>query len=266
MMKLSILIVHYNTPGLLRQTLKGIRGAAPSFPYEVIVVDNNPKCRIDTKVRREFPEVRLLKTAKNIGFGCGMNYALEHARGEYCLIFNPDIIVLPGSLEALVTHLEQNPDVGAVGPQLLHPDKKIQCSCYQFMKPSMIIYRRIPFLHHLPHAKREIKEYTMSDWDHKTVREVDYLLGAAICAPRTVLEEIGGFDPNFFMYFEDQDLCRRIWGLGKSIVYLPDAQMIHYHRRETAEGGFFKQIFNPLTRIQLKSAVYYYKKHKKTSH
>jgi len=265
MIELSILIVHYNTPGLLRQTLKGIRRAAPNFVYEIILIDNNPHCRVDKEVRREFPEVRIVKTAKNLGFGGGMNYAIEHARGTYCLIFNPDIVVLPGSLETLVQHLRDNPDVGAVGPQLLHPDKTVQFSCYQFMKPSIILYRRIPLLKYLPFAKREIDAYLMSDWDHNELRDVDYLLGAAICVRRKLLEEIGGFDPNFFMYFEDQDLCHRIWKTGQKVQYLPLAKMIHYHRRETAEGGLVKQVCNPLTRTQLKSAVYYYKKHRKAS-
>jgi N-acetylglucosaminyl-diphospho-decaprenol L-rhamnosyltransferase len=265
MIDLSILIVHYNTPGLLRQTLKGIRRANPQLNYEVILVDNNPTCRVDAKVRQEFPEVKIIKTAKNLGFGQGMNYALEKASGTYVLIFNPDIVVLPGSLEALVNHLKVYPEVGAVGPQLLHPDKSIQNSCYQFMKPSIIFYRRIPFLKHFSFAKKAIQEYLMQAWDHKETRAVDYLLGAAICLPRTLLEEVGGFDANFFMYFEDQDLCRRIWQKGYRVHYLPSAQMIHYHRRETAEGGFLKQLLNPLTRIQFKSAVYYYKKHKNTS-
>tara|TARA_Y100000031_G_C7872924_1_gene227192 strand:+ start:21 stop:440 length:420 start_codon:yes stop_codon:yes gene_type:complete len=130
------------------------------------------------------------------------------------------------------------------------------------MRPSIIFYRRIPFLGILPRAKKAVRDYLMVDDDHARVQDVDYILGAAMLIRKQALDEVGGFDPEFFVYFEDQDLCRRFWKKGWRVVYNPDVELIHYHRRETAEGGFVKQIFNPLTRIQIQSALYYYKKYK----
>lgn len=261
MKDISILIVHYNTPGLLRQTLRGILRAAPQVRYEVIVVDNNPASRIPW-VKEEFPEVNLIVSEKNRGFAGGMNLALTEATGRFVLVFNPDIIVKPGALETLVQYLDEHQDVGMVGPQLRHPDGSLQHSCYQFMQPSTILYRRIPFLRFLPSAKKQVEGYLMADWDHAEIKEVDYLLGAAMLVRREVMESLGGFDENFFMYFEDQDLCRRFWQAGWKVVYHPKAELIHYHRRETAEGGFLTQLFNPLTRIQMQSALYYYRKYR----
>jgi len=259
--ELSILIVHYNTPGLLRQTLKGIRRAAPKISHEVVVVDNNPNARIASWVCEEFPEVRVLIQDRNIGFGNGMNAGIKEARGEYLLIFNPDAMVLPGSLEILVTYLKEHSDVGVVAPQLRHPDGSIQMSCFRFATPQVIFYRRIPFLRSFPGAKQQVQTYMMEEWDHASTRDVDYVLGASMCLRRSLVEAIGGFDPAFFMYFEEQDFCRRCWQAGWRVVYHPHARMIHYHRRETAEGNFLKQLFHPLTSIQLKSALYYYRKH-----
>lgn len=262
MKDVSILIVHYNTPGLLRQTLKGIRSSAPRISYEVIVVDNNARMRIDRMVKKEFPDVKVIVSEKNLGFGKGMNRAIEEAVGRYLFVGNPDICLFPGVFEELVRFMDAHKDVGIVGPQLLNPDGSIQTSCYRFMKPEVILYRRLPFVGRLPMAKRALDDYLMADFDHQETRDVDYLLGAALLVRREALEAVGAFDPEYFMYFEDQDLCRRFWKAGWRVVYHPAARLIHYHRRETAEGSFLSQLRNPLTRIQMESAWYYYKKYK----
>jgi hypothetical protein len=262
MIDVSVLIVHYNTPGLLAQTLRGLRRAAPRLNYEVVVVDNNPKIRVGAVVAKEFPEAKLIVSDRNLGFGAGMNAAMRLAQGRYFFVFNPDIATLPGALEKLVEYLDQAPDVGMVGPRLNHPDGSVQFSCYRFMSPAVILYRRLPWLRWLPSARRAIADYLMADWDHQSVRDVDYLLGAAMLIRRTAVEAVGGFDPNYFIYFEDQDLCRRFWLAGWRVVYQPAARLIHYHRRETAAGGFFAQLCNPLTRKQMKSALYYYRKYR----
>lgn len=260
--EISLLIVHYNTPGLLRQTLKGIFQSQQQASFEVIVVDNNPNMRVRDWIQKEFPQVKLLVAEKHLGFGGGMNFAIPHAVGRYIFVFNPDIATFDGTFDLLIQYMDAHPDVGMVGPKLLNPDRTLQYSCNQFMKPSIILYRRVPFLRHLPFAKRAVDEYQMKDWAHDEVAEVDYLLGAAMFVRREALEQVGGFDPNFFVYFEDQDWCRRFWLLGWRVMYHADIEFVHYHRRETAVGSFFQQLRNPLTRIQMESAIYYYKKYR----
>ncbi|MBU0646011.1 glycosyltransferase family 2 protein [Patescibacteria group bacterium] len=261
MIDLSILIVHYNTPGLLRQTLKGLRQSAPQLKYEIIVVDNNPQQPVAERLRLEFPEVKVIVNQQNVGFGRGMNQAMIQAEGRYSLIFNPDIALFAGTLEKLLAYMDEHPEIGMLGPQLNHPDGSLQYSCYRFMKPSTILYRRLPFMTLWPKAKKAVAEYLMEDWDHEQTRAVDYLLGAVMLVRREAIEQVGGFDPNYFVYFEDQDLCRRFWLAGWPVVYYPEAKVVHYHRRETAAGNFLSQLLNPLTRIQMKSALYYYKKY-----
>lgn len=262
MKEVSILIVHYNTPGLLRQTLKGIYKSAPTISYEIIVVDNNLDNSLLHKIKKEFPDVLYVFNEENVGFGCGMNLAIKKSNSKYCFIFNPDIAMLSGVLEKLVEFMDNNTDIGIVGPKLLNPDRTTQYSCYRFMQPSMIFYRRIPILQNLSFAKKSVDNYLMKDYNHIETKDVDYLLGAALFVRRKALDEVGGFDPNFFVYFEDQDLCRRFWDKKWRVTYYPKVELIHYHRRETAEGGFIKQLFNPLTRVQIKSAMYYYRKYK----
>ena len=260
MIKVSILIVHYNTPGLLRQTLRAIRRAAPRCRYEILVVDNNPGCRVFDWLQTDFPEARVLISESNLGFGQGMNLAMREAKGELFFVFNPDTVLQPGTIEALVDYLQEHEEVGLVGPKLCHPDGGLQYSCYRFMTPKMILYRRLPGLGRLPAVKRALRRYLMVDWDHLQVRAVDYLLGAAVMARRSAVEAVGGFDPQFFVYFEDQDWCWRFWRAGWHVHYLPTVSLIHYHRRETATGSFVSQLFNPLTRVQMQSAWRYYRK------
>ena len=266
MIEVSLLIVHYNTPGLLRQTLKGIYRAAPGVKCEIIVVDNNIDMRVQPMLETEFPEVVCILNSENIGFARGMNKAIEAATGRYLFVFNPDMILLPGAIENLLQFMDAHPNVGVVGPRLSNPDGSLQHSAYRFMDPRVILYRRIPLLRSLPFAKRSVASYLMIKEDTSKVRDVDYILGAAMFVRRAALHDVGGFDPEFFMYFEDQDWCRRFWEARWRVVYYPLVNLIHYHRRETAQGGFLQQLFNPLTRIQIKSALYYYKKYSSRRH
>ncbi|OGL94853.1 hypothetical protein A2348_05190 [Candidatus Uhrbacteria bacterium RIFOXYB12_FULL_58_10] len=261
MIDISIIIVGFKNARLVRQTLKGIRRAAPTVSCEVLISENDPT-GATAHVAKEFPEVRVLNNEKNLGFGLAMNRGIEAAGGRYILVFNPDIVVLPGAFEELVRYLDANPGVGIVGPRLRNPDGGLQLSCYRFMEPITVLYRRLPFIRRIRAVRRHLDEYTLADWDHASTREVDYLLGAAMMVRRDALQKVGGFDPKYFMYFEDQDLCRRFWKAGWKVVYHPAAELVHYHRRETADGNFFRQLLHPLTRIQIKSAVYYFYKYR----
>ncbi len=258
---ISVIIVGYKNARLVRQTLKGIRRVSPALSYEILLVENDPS-GATADMAREFPEVTVIGDRKNLGFGGGMNLGIQAARGRYLLVFNPDVIVLPGAFEELVAYLDQHPDVGIVGPQLRNPDGTLQYSCYRFMEPKTVLYRRLPFVRRLSFVKRHLDAYVLADWDHTETRNVDYLLGASMLVRREALDQVGGFDPAYFMYFEDQDLCRRFWKAGWKVVYHPKARLIHYHRRETADGNFLQQLCHRLTRIQMQSAVYYFRKYR----
>lgn len=261
-MDVSINIVHYNIPRLLRQTMLGIRRAAPRLNYEVNIVDNNPQLRVRDMIESEFPEARILVSPRNVGFGQGMNKAFDQSSGRYWLVSNPDIALQPGSLEKLVQYMDANPDVGIVGSKLVSPNGEIQMSCFRFMEPRTVFYRRLPLVNRFDSVKQHLDQYLMSDWDHATIRDVDYLLGACLLVRPQAIREVGSFDPGYFMYFEEQDLCRRFWKAGWRVVYNPEANMVHYHRRESAAGGILKQVLNPVTHHQIRSAIYYFKKFK----
>lgn len=240
--------------------LRGLHKFAPEKRHEIIVVDNASGDDTPEVVRREFPNVRVIVSPKNTGFGPGSNMGMREARGRYVLIMNPDIVIMDDALDRLVDYMDRNPDVGMVGPQLKNPDGSWQYSCYSFPNYMTPVYRRTP-LGTTGRGRAALCSYLMEDWDHDTTREVDWLLGACLMMRKSMLEKIGFFDERFFLYFEDTDLCRRAWQAGYRVVYNPEVQITHYHRRESA-GSVTKLLTNWITREHLKSGVKYFWKYR----
>ncbi len=260
----SIIIVHTFEKYLIRQTLRGLRRAAPKVSHEVIIIDNNPGFGIKQILDTEFPKVRYQSLDQNIGFGSAMNVGIRSARGKYILIFNPVIVVKPGSLEELKRFMDENEDVGMIGPKLLNPDGSLQYSCYRFPTIMIPAYRRT-FLGKLNFGRRAVEDYLMVYDNHDDTMEVDSLIGAALFTRRSALDKVGLFDERFFMYYEDNDLCRRFWENGYKVIYHPHACMVHYHRRASADGGFLQQLMSRFTWIQIFSALKFFIKYRKSS-
>lgn len=256
----SLLVVHTFEPRLLRQMLRSFRRVAPQVSVEIIVVDNNPRAGVGAMLRREFPQVRYVVQAENRGFGAGMNIAMQQARGRYFFIFNPDIILTPGVFEGLYAYMEEHPESGILGPKLLHADGSLRYSYYRSRYWLIPVLRRTP-LGLLGHGKRIIDDFLMVTSDHEQIQEVDWLMGSALFVRRAAWEKVGSFDEQFFLFFEDTDLCRRHWENGYKIVYYPKVSMVHYHRRASADGSFFRQLLSPVTRRYVVSAVKYFRKY-----
>jgi len=233
--EVSIAIVSYNTRDLLRRCLATI-GCGTTRPYEVIVVDNASADGSAAMVSEEFPSVRLLENRENAGYSRAVNQAIRSAAGTYVLVLNPDIEVLPGSIDALARHLDEHPDTGIAGGKLLNPDGTLQYSCRTFYTLSTLLHRRTPIGKLFPDSRVE-REHLMMDWDHETVREVDWMLGACLMVRSEAIRDVGLMDERFFMYFEDVDWCYRMKQHGWRVMYVPEARMKHVHRRDSARGG-----------------------------
>ncbi len=257
----SIIIVHTFEKEMIRQTLRSIRRAAPKVSYEILLVDNNPRAGMKDVLDVEFSEVRYFKNQKNLGFGSAMNVGAREAKGRYIFIFNPDIVVPEGSIEGLVTYMDTHKDVGMCGPRLINPDGGLQFSSYRLPNLWIPVYRRTP-LGRFPFAKKAVANYLMYDFDHAHEQPVDALIGAAMFCRAEMLRDVGLFDEDFFLYYEDNDLCRRFWEKGYRVMYFPGVSMTHYHRRATADGGLLKQLMNRMTWIQIHSALKYAKKYR----
>ncbi|MDX9892950.1 MAG: glycosyltransferase family 2 protein [Patescibacteria group bacterium] len=279
-MKLSIIILNYKQQGLVKQCLKGIVTAQPQLDYEIIVVDNNseddtlamvvslfePKDETKSQLalpivdKLKIPPIKAIQSGINGGFAAGNNLGIAQAAGEYIMILNPDIAILPESLERMVEFMDAHKDVGMIGPRLINPDGTVQYSCRRFPNFITPLLRRT-FFGKLPTGKKSVEWYLMKDFDHLSNRQVDWLFGACLLVRKTLINSIGKFDERFFMYFEDLDLCRRIWQVGSKVVYFSEVELVHYHQRLSAERSGVLGIFTKGGRVHLISGVKYFLKY-----
>lgn len=260
-MDFSIVILNYKTARMVKECLRGIRLVAPQLKHECIVVDNASGDDIEAMLKSEFPEVQFIASPTNVGFAAGNNMGIKKASGKYIMLMNPDIAVFPGSLEALVKFMDENPGVGLAGPKLLNPDRSVQYSAYRFPKTVTPIYRRT-LLGKLPSGVRELDRYLINDWDRALPKEIDWLLGACLIVRREALEKVGTMDERYFLYFEDTDWCRRFWEAGWKVAYVSESIMIHFHRRESADTPLIQSLFNRTTREHIKSSIKYFLKYR----
>ncbi|MCK4410466.1 MAG: glycosyltransferase [Candidatus Eisenbacteria sp.] len=238
---LSIVIVGYNSLPELRKCLSSVRETGTSACPDIVVVDNASADRTVEFLQQEHPEVRLVANGRNVGYSRAVNQGIAEAKARYILVLNPDIVVLPGALDRLVSFMDEHPDVGIAGAKLLNPDGSLQYSCRRFYTFWTLVLRRTP-LGKLLEKGRTISNHLMLEFDHEESREVDWVIGACMIVRRMALADFGGMDERFFLYFEDVDWCYRVWQSGWKVWYVADSVMRHRHVRESARPGLSKQL------------------------
>ncbi len=259
---LSIIIMNYKNPPLLRLCLKSLKRVLPgSFPHEVIVVDAQASLETEHVVTEEFPSVRYLPFKENVGYTRGMNEGMKSAGGDVLFIANPDIIPLPGSLEKMYRYLQGHRDIGLLGPQLLNFDGSQQQSCFRFYTPATVLYRRT-LLGRLPFAKKTLDRFLMKDRNLTAATPADWLMGSALMVSRQALDTVGLMDENLFLYMSDVDWPRRFWENGYQVLFYPPAAMYHYHRRDSrGKLSVLDIFFNRQTRWHIADGVRYFRKY-----
>ncbi len=228
--ELSIIIVSWNVRQDLEACLQSLHDNSDA-PHEVIVVDN--ASRDDTlAMLQQRPEVRVIANEDNRGFAAANNQGLAVARGAWLLLLNPDTVVPPGALRELLDFAHAHPEAGVIGPRLLNPDGSLQYSCRSFPTIAAGMFRHT-FLGRLFPRVRSMRDYLMCDWAHDTVREVDWLSGAAMLIRRQAFEQVGGLDERFYWGSEDVDYCYRMHQGGWQVVYTPTPSITHAIGRST---------------------------------
>lgn len=253
-MKLSIIIVHYKADNEFFDCLKSIYKYKTKFSFEVIVVDNDEKNVISKKIKQNFPRVKYIKSKSNIGFGAGNNLGTKHAIGEYLFFLNPDTVIFSKTLDNLIYFIESKKKIGIVAPLLLHKNNKP----FELQGASSLTPLRgiicLSFVNKLFPRNPIARKFFYLDWDKISQKEVDVAPGTAFVIRKKLFNEISGFDENFFLYFEEFDLCRRVRQSGFKIFIIPQAKIIHLWERSTKYLKNKHEIFH-------KSRFYYFKKH-----
>jgi N-acetylglucosaminyl-diphospho-decaprenol L-rhamnosyltransferase len=248
---IGVAVITYETRDLLRECLASVRAEGPS---EVVVVDNASTDGSAEMVRREFPEARLQVNAENCGYGPGCNQAMALCRSPYVLLLNSDTRLEPGTLRRLARYLDENPRAAVAGPRLANPDGSLQASCFPFLgtlrmaveKSTGRLLARVP-------AVRE--RWLLSHGPHDRPRRVPWLLGAALVFRREAFDAVGGFDPAFFMYAEEVDLCRRLQAAGWEVHFAPVATVAH------VGGASTRQVRVAMAVRRVQGARLFYRRH-----
>ncbi len=250
----SISIVHYKKYSLTRSLLRSIYGSKSKIQFEVIVVDNDEHKTIKSKILKEFPKVIYIKSKENRGYGAGNNSAFQVSQGEYFFVLNPDTIIKKGTLETLVSFLEKHKKVAVVAPQLLDANS----NSYSQLPTKRLTPLRgvvtLSFLNKLlpKNIRKRLTEY--ADTSSELVQYVDTVPGSALMIRSAVFREIGMYDEQFFLYFEESDLGKRLTDKGYLLALIKSAQVTHLWGKTTEGDKRADEAF-------LRSRYYFFKKH-----
>jgi len=246
MTKLSIVILSYNTKDLTLSCLKSVfsqyEKELENNEFEIIVVDNSStdsSVQEIIKLKPGIPNLNLIQSKENLGFGKGCNLGVKSAKGKYLLFLNSDTRVLDKGFLKMINFLEKHPQVGILGGKLRNVDGSLQPSVGKFYNLSNL------FLMLLGMDRRKSPGETI---------KVDWVSGAALMMVKDVFEKIKGFDEHFFMYVEDMELCYNSKKSGFLTYFYPDVSITHQELGSSNRAFAIKNIF--------KGILYFYKKHR----
>ena len=246
-MNVSVIIVNYNGLAFTRQCLESLFRFHTSDSFEVIIVDNNSSDGSQIELPKLFPQINFISIPENKGFGAANNVGAKKATGEFLFFVNNDTLFIQETIEKLTNFLSSHNTYGIVGPKLLNENSSFQLSFGNF--PSMQTELR---------AKNMAESYFLQSKEeivsNKPIRK-DWVTGAALMIRRKVFESIGGFDEQFFMYFEDIDLCKAMSTKGYQSLYVPFVNLIHLG------GKSYEKINDKILYEYRRSQLRYYDKH-----
>lgn len=258
-----MIIVSFNTKDVLRECLESVERESDGLQIETLVVDNHSSDGSPEMIESEFPRVRVLRSTINLGFGAANNLAIQAAGGRYVILLNSDAFLCPGSLKAAVNNMNLHPEVALAGARLVGRDFSWQPSARMF--PSIFndalvltgLAARFPKSRFFGHFDRT--------WaDPSEPAQVDWVPGAFSIFRAQVLEKVGLFDPRFFMYSEEVDLCRRIKKAGYQVWYWPAIQVIHIGGESSRQVKNLELSSSGCTQLvlwRMRSTLLYYRKH-----
>lgn len=270
-MKLSVVIVSYNVRYYLEQCLCSLRQSLDGTDAEVFVVDNHSHDNSVEYLRKRFPNVKYVSLNHNLGFSRANNIAIRQSAGEYVLLLNPDTIVGENVIRQCLEFMDSHRDAGSLGVQMIKCDGTVAMESRRGLPTPMVsLYKMTGLCRRFP-CSRRFGRYYMSylPWDRPS--EIEVVSGAFCLLRRSVLDDVGLLDEDYFMYGEDIDLSCRILKGGYKNWYIP-CRILHYKGESTQKSSFryvhvfydamfifFRKHYGHLTsllRIPIKSAIY----------
>ena len=258
---ISIIIVNFNTENLLRDCLRSIYEKTSGLSYEIFVVDNASSDNSCTMVQYEFPEINLIRNTENKGFAAANNQAISLVKGKYIVLLNSDTVLINNAFGIMYDFMEDHDNAGICGPQLLNKDHSVQKSIAEFPSVKKIIgsyvasVNRIKPLHDFNRFEPQYYDYTRQ----KKIAGAA-LTGACLMIRRSLFEEFGLLDEQYFFYLEEADWSLSVIKKGWGIWFVPEAKVMHYLMASVKQNRNTELEIKVKTR-QVKSLIYFYRKH-----
>lgn len=231
---LSIVIISYNTLNMTKRCVESIIKNSYNLSIQIIVIDNNSHDGSAFMVKSQFPQVFLVENLENRGFAAANNQGFALCRGDFILLLNSDTIILDDVLEKSIDLLNSNPQVGAMGCQVLNPDRTVQYTCSGF--PTLLRLLTMTLALDRIRALSFLDHYLMRTWARNDEREVEVISGCYLMIRKGLLDAVGFLDESFFFFGEETDLCRRIREAGWKLLFSPAGKIIHFG------GGSIKKL------------------------
>ncbi len=247
-MLLSIIIVNYNVKYFLEQALQSVFQSKTDFKFEVFVVDNHSVDGSIEMVSEQFPNVNLIASKENLGFSKGNNLAIKEAKGKYVLLLNPDTIVKEDTFQKVVDFMESKDEAGALGIKMMDGNGHFLPESKRGFPTPYVAFYKMSGLSKLFPKSKTFNRYHLGFLDKDKINEVDVLSGAFMLLRKSVIDEVGSLDEDYFMYGEDIDLSYRIKKAGYKNYYFPETEIIHFKGESTKKGSYnyVKMFYNAM--------------------
>lgn len=228
MVTFSVITVTWNSADLIAKQIRSVLSGAKGIQVEHIIVDNGSTDETVYLVQKEFPQVRVIANKKNLGFGAANQQGVAVSTGEFFLFLNPDMLVEEGSLDTIASWMKQHPEVAIASPKLVDEHGNVNWDATPRRFPKL--WEQLALILKLPHVfPGMLDKHHMKDFDPEKEQDVDTVRGSFMVMRRELVEKLGwAWDPRYFIWYEDVDICREAQRLGYKVVYTPVITCVDY--------------------------------------
>jgi N-acetylglucosaminyl-diphospho-decaprenol L-rhamnosyltransferase len=252
----SIIFVSYNTAEMTKKAIQLVKDSIHQLSIEIFVIDNASKDDSAEMIASEFPEVHLIKNKVNVGFGRANNQALPFYHGKYVLLLNTDAFVEPDTIQKTYDFMQANPKSGILGVKLVGRDGTLQPSCRYFPTIWSTFLFRTGLNKLLPCVKM-VDDMT---WSHQEVRQCDWVPGCYYLIRKEVIDQVGLFDPRYFLYYEEMDHCLAAKSAGWDVTYYPFSTVVHIGGESAKTDNKISKEGRQVSALQVESELLYFRK------
>jgi len=255
-MDLTTVIVNYNTANLLHDCINALRNSASKIAMNIVIVDNASSDESASLLQRDFSDCKLIFNDKNIGFGRANNQCIPFIQGKYVLLLNTDAFVSKDTINKTMQYMDNHQSCGILGVKLLGRDGELQPSCRYFPTPLNIFLQRTGFKRFFNHTQL----VDDMSWDHNSSRKCDWVPGCYYLIRKEVVEEVGLFDPRYFLYSEEVDHCFATKKAGWEVHYFSDTSVVHIGGESAKSDNDLTTSGNQVEVLQIESELLYFAK------